>query len=141
MVEQPVGLGGDVPEGGMTDLKLRAALIRTLWLAVPDDAECTCSPGDQCYLCAAMEALGLGTWDGASDAEQKLHDAGKTIERAESAAAPVTFEVKRCASCPFALAGGWCTATEPDRDIDARNSPPDWCPLRVADRLVTLRVP
>lgn len=60
-----------------------------------------------------------------------------------------THAVTSCASCPYSWIGSgdrlWvCTASEPGRTIgfdvahDAR--PPEWCPLREADRLVTLRV-
>jgi hypothetical protein len=51
---------------------IRAALIRILWRSVADDAECTCCPGDPCPECQAMEALGLGRWIGARDAEATL---------------------------------------------------------------------
>lgn len=63
----------------------------------------------------------------------------------------VTVPVDGCQDCPFADAEHtpWmCTATSSPRDLGPRQStpggpwlpPPTWCPLRVADRLVTLRV-
>lgn len=63
--------------------------------------------------------------------------------------------VTDCASCPFVIADGqpwFCDALGFDSDdsprqIPDRNRsasvdrpPPDWCPLREADRIVTLRV-
>jgi hypothetical protein len=68
---------------------------------------------------------------------------------------PVSVPVKHCAECPFAWDGtdlddGWrCTAVDLGDRFRAIRSvrggrsawipPPGWCPLRKADRLVTLR--
>lgn len=63
-----------------------------------------------------------------------------------------TITVENCASCPFYTKGEtdlWCDIDlEKGRQIPPRSpqvrqpplAPPDWCPLRTADRLVTLRV-
>ena len=58
--------------------------------------------------------------------------------------------VTSCASCPYAWIGRgnyplWvCTAADPGRTIGLHMQraevPPEWCVLREADRLVTLRV-
>jgi hypothetical protein len=56
---------------------------------------------------------------------------------------PTTIPVTNCASCPFYR---WptelCTLTAKARRVGPvpPAQPPDWCPLRTADRLVTLRV-
>jgi hypothetical protein len=54
-----------------------------------------------------------------------------------------TITVENCASCPFrvySVASG-CECGIVYRDLKPSNpDPPDWCPLRTADRLVTLRV-
>lgn len=41
---------------------LEAALVRALWVPIADDSECTCGPGDECYLCQATRALGEKDW-------------------------------------------------------------------------------
>lgn len=137
----------------MTDLKIRAALIRLLWNSVNDDAECTCSPGDVCPECQSMDALGLGEWTSALEVDEKLQEAEKAIERAVEDAPPVTDRVTCCGSCNLAHDCDGVlvcfAAAENGRDIGRIGtvdppwevSPPDWCPLRTADRLVTLRVP
>lgn len=75
----------------------------------------------------------------------------------------IAIIVERCRECPFVSAGddddtgivSMCTAPSfdpaeerarvlPDqhlRDGETQPPPPDWCPLREADRLVTLRRP
>lgn len=70
----------------------------------------------------------------------------------------VSIAVKVCGECPFAWDGaeddGWrCEAVDLGdqlREIRASDTgrrgiwkarPPSWCPLRKADRLVTLRLP
>lgn len=62
----------------------------------------------------------------------------------------IAIIVADCSSCPFVLADGapWmCDALGFDAEDGPRelpkgsvyHSPPAWCPLREADRLVTLR--
>lgn len=67
----------------------------------------------------------------------------------------IAIVVTDCASCPFVIAdeSPWlCDALGFDTEANPRQlpdqltgdvpwpPPPDWCPLREADRLVTLRV-
>lgn len=60
---------------------------------------------------------------------------------------PTTIAVENCAGCPFSVDDGvehWCHARDHGVPIDSglfRLEPPFWCPLRTADRLVTLRKP
>jgi hypothetical protein len=54
-----------------------------------------------------------------------------------------TIPVTGCASCPFFRSNTMlCTMIPKGQRVldDLRGPPPDWCPLRTADRLVTLRV-
>lgn len=63
----------------------------------------------------------------------------------------IAIIVDNCTSCPFAIADEppWlCDAQGFEAEIGPRalpersgySEPPEWCPLREADRLVTLRV-
>ena len=62
----------------------------------------------------------------------------------------IAIIVTDCASCPFVIAddGPWlCDAMGFDTEVGPRElpgtayaPPPEWCPLREADRVVTLRV-
>lgn len=70
--------------------------------------------------------------------------------------APIDIPVENCASCPFVQASEdrsepwYCDALQTQEDFRELPEqrvpgprwpdPPDWCPLRTADRLVTLRV-
>jgi hypothetical protein len=69
---------------------------------------------------------------------------------------PTTILVTNCACCPFVQASEersepwYCDALQtqdgfrelPEQRIPGPHlPPPTWCPLRTADRLVTLRVP
>lgn len=61
----------------------------------------------------------------------------------------IAIIVTDCASCPFVIADGspwYCDAQGFETETGPRQlprtayaPPPDWCPLREADRLVTLR--
>lgn len=65
----------------------------------------------------------------------------------------VTVTVTDCAKCPFVNGESqpwYCDAEPRDKDDLPRlighmhypwPQPPEWCPLREADRLVTLRLP
>lgn len=54
--------------------RLRAALVRLLWDSIADEAACSCSPGDLCPQCQAMQALGFPKWPGPKRAADQLRE-------------------------------------------------------------------
>lgn len=48
------------------------ALLRLLWCSVHDQDTCSCIEDDQCDLCQATQALGLGCWTNSNEMERKL---------------------------------------------------------------------
>lgn len=61
----------------ITIAKLAHALVRLLWNSVSDGASCTCSAGDRCPQCEAMQALGYARWISADDAARCLAPYGR----------------------------------------------------------------
>lgn len=75
--------------------RVRIALIDMLWIAVADEAECTCVPKDRCSHCCAMTALGLGRWTGAPGAMGKLTAAKQQIYAAAGVPDPLDAVLQR----------------------------------------------